>query len=472
MSEGKLAKLLEPHKDSILSAVERITGISSPKDAAMSSSGSAPATPSSSRATRVLLADKLAPNVTDWLAADGFGDARTDLFSKSLFDVRMDAGLKDDSLLAAMKEYNPEILVVRSTKVTAAQLRAAPALALVIRAGSGFNTIDVPAASAMGIFVANCPGKNARAVAELALGHLIACDRGIAANTSEFKQKRWDKNTFGKDCSGLCGRRMAILGMGEIGRLMAKYCKALGMSVVGFSRSLTKKDCEEIGIDYAVSPTDLVTGADALSIHLPATSLTKGMVDASLLSFLNDGAIIINTSRGEVVNEADLLKLAEEKKFKIGLDVYCNEPGASDKELKPESYPMAESDRIFSATHHIGASTDQAEESVGEEVCRIIASFADKGEVPNCVNLQLDTLARYAVVIRHADKVGVLAAVLTEFSKVGLNIEQMQNIVFRGGEAACAKLEVSDKPDDGVIGVLLGHEHIFSIVVNKIAHET
>ena len=297
---------------------------------------------------------------------------------------------------------------------------------------------------------------------------MIACDRRIAEGTAAFRDKKWDKKGFGKGCSGLCGRRIAVIGLGGIGKLMVKYCLALGMQVVGFSRSLTKDGAAALGIEYAVSPTDACAGADAVSFHLPLKPETKGMVGRSMLSGLNDGAIVINTSRGGVINEAELLEVAAAKGLKFGADVFCDEPAATDKELKETSYPLAESDCLKSATHHIGASTQQAEEAVGFEVLHIINEFTAGGVVPNCVNLELDTAASYSLTIRHEDKVGVLASILNELSIESINIEQMQNIIFKGGEAGCAKIEVSKKPSAACSAKLSELPHIISVEVTRI----
>ena len=179
---------------------------------------------------RVLVADKLAPLVPGRLQDLGVA-------------VTVDAGASGDALAKKIAELDPHVLVVRSTQVMAEHVRAGRVLALIVRAGAGVNTIDVAAASARGIYVANCPGKNACAVAELTIGHLVNLDRRIADNVAALREGRWDKKSFG-NARGLNGRTLAVLGTGQIGREVIKRAQALGMRVVAWSRSLTDEQAE------------------------------------------------------------------------------------------------------------------------------------------------------------------------------------------------------------------------------------
>lgn len=372
-----------------------------------------------------------------------------------------DAALSGPSLTERLAREDPEILVVRSTPVTAADLAAAPSLALVIRAGAGVNTIDVAAASARGIYVANCPGKNAAAVAELTMGHLINLDRRIADNVAALRRGEWKKKAFG-GAPGLAGRTLAIIGCGTIGREVIARALAFDMRVVGWSRSLDEDTCEALGIERASSPEEAVAEADAVSVHLALTPDTRGLIGARFFDAMKPGAYFINTSRGEIVDEAALVKAIRDKKILVGLDVFAGEPEASDGAFEGA---LAKEPHVY-GTHHIGASTEQAEDAVGDEVVRIVTAYARGGVIPNCVNLASETNASHTLVVRHADRVGVLAHILDVLREAGHNVEDMQNIVFSGASAACARMAIVGAPAPETLEQIRAHEAIFSVAAN------
>src|SRR5205085_2240187 len=165
------------------------------------------------------------------------------------------------------------------------------------RAGAGVDTIDVATASSLGIFVANCPGKNSIAVAELVIGLLLSLDRRIPDQVADLRRGTWNKGEYSK-ARGLHGRTLGILGLGEIGREVTVRAKALGMSVVAWSRSLTKEEAGRLGIGYCQTPLDLARVSDAVSVNVAATAETQNLIDASFLAALKPGAYLINTSRG------------------------------------------------------------------------------------------------------------------------------------------------------------------------------
>ena len=392
---------------------------------------------------KILLADKLSAHVQQDLAATGA-------------EVVVDPSLKETSLTAAIKEHNPDVLVVRSTKVQSEQLQAAEKLEVIIRAGAGTNTIDVKTASDRGIYVANCPGKNAVAVAELTLGHLINCDRRMADNVQSLREHVWAKKQYSK-ARGLSGRTLAVLGTGRIGQEVISRALAFGMKVQAWSRSLTPERAQTLGVSFAASPVEAATGADALTVHLALTEETHHIVNADVLAAVNSGAYIINTSRGEMVDESALIAAIESKQLRAGLDVFENEPGAGDTEF---SSAIADQASVY-GTHHIGASTDQASEAVGDEVIRIVETFRNEGSVPNCVNIAESTPATHALIVRHADKVGVLANLLNQLKEEGINVQQMENIIFKGA-AACARIQLATSPSAASMASIDSNPDVFS----------
>src|SRR5207248_2193519 len=171
---------------------------------------------------------------------------------------------------------SPDILVVRGTKVTESMLEAGP-VKLVVRAGAGYNTIDVSAASKRGIYVSNCPGKNSIAVAELAFALILALDRRVADNVIALRAGVWNKTEFSK-ARGLFGRTLGLIGVGQIGREMIPRAQALGLTVIAWSRSLTEEMATELGIQRRESIGDVARDADIVSVHLPLTKETRSMV--------------------------------------------------------------------------------------------------------------------------------------------------------------------------------------------------
>src|SRR5271157_3724155 len=242
-------------------------------------------------AMRVLIADKFEPSGIAGLQAAGC-------------EVLAQPGLRDEALAREVERLRPEVLVVRSTKVSEAVL-AAGALKLVVRAGAGYNTIDVAAASRRGIYVSNCPGKNSIAVAELAFGLILSLDRRIPDNVASLREGRWNKAEFSK-ARGLFGRTLGLIGLGQIGREMIPRARGFGMPVVAWSRSLTPAGASLLGVEYKASPVEVAAAADIVSVHVALTSQTRGLIDAKFFETMRPGAFFINTSRAEVVDEGAL----------------------------------------------------------------------------------------------------------------------------------------------------------------------
>ncbi|MBI3267813.1 MAG: hydroxyacid dehydrogenase [Planctomycetes bacterium] len=342
------------------------------------------------------------------------------------------------------------VVIVRSRRVTRDVFEAAACLSLVVRAGAGVNTIDVAAASERGVFVTNCPGKNAAAVAELAIGLLLSLDRRIVDATTELKAGRWNKAEFSK-ARGLKGRTLGVLGTGEIGRLVIGRARALGMRIVAWSRSLTEAGARELAVERRATPLEVAREADALTVHLALAPETKGLLGRELLSALPQGAIFVNTARGELVDEAALVEVARARKLRVGLDVFAGEPAEGSAAFAPAAAQAP----VFAGTPHIGASTEEAQEAIAAEALRIVKVFKEEGHAENCVNLARKTPARCQLVVRHYDKVGVLAGVLDLLRAEGINVQRVENIIFEGAKAACARIELEHRPSDAAAAELL-----------------
>ncbi len=376
---------------------------------------------------KVLIADKFEQSGLDGLQALGC-------------EIVYQADLKDDALTEAIRQTSPDVLVVRGTKVTEPMLEAGP-VKLVVRAGAGYNTIDVAAASKRGIYVSNCPGKNSIAVAELAFALILALDRRIADNVIALRQGVWNKKEFSK-ARGLFGRTLGLIGVGKIGQEMIPRARAFGMPVVAWSRSLTSDRAAALGIELKESPKEVAAASDVVSVHLALKPETRNIINAELFAAMRDGAYFINTARGEVVDQQALIDAIRNRGIRAGLDVYALEPTVATGEFQDE---IAKEAGLY-GTHHIGASTDQAQEAIAAETVRIVAEFKQTGKVPNVVNLAQQTPATHRLVVRHLDRPGVLAGVLDAIKAEHINVQEMENIVFEGAAAAVARINLDNAP--------------------------
>lgn len=394
---------------------------------------------------RVLIADKFEAS-----GVNGLKDLGAEVF--------LEPDLKEDALAARIKELEPEVLVVRSTKVNDSMMVGK--LGLIIRAGAGYNTIDVDAASGKGILVTNCPGKNSHAVAELAFGLIVAADRHIANCTVELREGKWNKKAY-SNARGLYGRTLGLIGMGKISQEMVTIAKALGMNVVAHSRWMTPDVAAALGIGRASSVEELAFLSDVISCHVALTKDTRGMLGASFFEKVRPGTIFVNTSRAEVVDQAAMLKAIEEKGIRVGLDVFEGEPatatGDYDGPLKNVKNAVV--------THHVGASTEEAQEAVAAEVVRIVKEYKLQGTAPNVVNVKRAEVATHLLVVRHLDKVGVLAHVLSALRDESVNVQEMENIVLGGATAAIAQISVDKAPSEQCLLNIKRHEAVFDASV-------
>ncbi len=381
------------------------------------------------------------------LMADRFPEEKLKKLRELGVDVNYQPDLKWDELPDAIGGY--EILCVRSTRVTAETIDRADSLVLIIRVGSGINTIDVEAASERGIYVANCPGKNSIAVAELTMGLLLAVDRRIPQATEALRKGQWLKKEFGK-ADGLKGKKFGIAGFGRIGRAVAERAEAFEMEVLVWSRSYTPEKAREDGTTYCPDLKTLCREADIISVHLPLNDSTRHLFNEELFNEMKPGAIFINTSRGELVDQEALYRAMEERGLRAALDVFEGEPGSTTAEYR---HPILQHPN-FVGTPHIGASTKQAQNAVADETIRIIKTFMEEGSVPNCVNLELATSVKAQLIVRHYNRVGVLASVLDLLREYNINVENMRNTIFKKEEAAVATLQLNREPPEELLNRL------------------
>jgi D-3-phosphoglycerate dehydrogenase len=338
---------------------------------------------------KIVVADDLPASALDLLRAEaGWAvDARAGRSAAALASDLADA----------------DALLVRSaTKVTADLIAAAPRLRIVARAGTGVDNVDVDAASASGILVVNAPGANSISVAEHACALMLALARSVPAADRAMKSSRWEKKKFlGHE---LRGKTLGILGFGRIGQEVAQRAHAFGMRVAAHDPFIARDVAAALGVEL-MSLDELCAAADYLTLHLPATNETRHLFDAGRLARCKRGIRIINTARGELIDER-ALKDALEAGIVAGaaLDVFESEP--------PGDWSLAQSPQVI-ATPHIAASTEEAQELVGIETAATVRDFLRHGLVRNAVNFPAvhpDEMRRLQPWIRLADRLGAVAA--------------------------------------------------------------
>lgn len=285
--------------------------------------------------------------------------------------------LSEAELIPLMTDV--EAMVVRSeTKVTRKLMESAPKLRVVGRAGVGVDNVDVEAATARGVVVMNTPGGNTVTTAELTFFMLGALARKIPAAHASMVAGKWDRKLF--QGTEIAGKTLGILGAGRIGTEVGKRALAFGMRVVAYDPFLSDARAKALGFEGASDPDVVYRAADFITVHLPVTAETRGMINADTIARMKPGVRLVNCARGEIVNEADLVAALESGRVGgAALDVFVTEPLSADHKLR--SLPNVV------LTPHLGASTEEAQEKCGLEVAEIITGYLLTGEVRNSVNL-------------------------------------------------------------------------------------
>jgi D-3-phosphoglycerate dehydrogenase len=386
------------------------------------------------------------------LIADKFPDKYIEQMKDLDLEVIYQPKLGEKDLPEAANDI--DILIVRSTIVNEETINSSSKLNLIIRAGSGVNNIAISAANKKGIYVTNCPGMNAVAVAELAIGLMIALDRFIPDNVSDFRNGIWNKDKYSKGL-GLKGKTLGVIGVGNIGKEVAKRAIAFDMNVYG--KDITR--IEGVQIKDFSEMDQLLPLCDIISIHLPATPQTKGLFNKQMFSYMKNGAYIVNTSRHDVIVEDDLIEAIKEKNLRVALDVFKGEPEGKSGEVKSK---LQDNPNIY-VTHHIGASTEQSQDAVAEETVNIIKHYVHSGVIDHWVNRAKITDAKYQLVVKHYDKPGVLAGVLDVIRSGNINIEEIENIIFEGGIAACCTMKLQNPVTADMLKKISENSNVISV---------
>ncbi len=396
------------------------------------------------------------------LVTDSFDAAATDTLRESGFDVIHNAMLDGDTIAAAMRDLQPQVLVVRGVHVGAEALEASNQLALVICAGSDTQCVDLDAANRLGVMVSHCPGRNAAAVAELAWGLILACDRRIPDQVHDLRAGQPASSAY-SDSAGLAGRTLGIVGLGQVGQEVARRGLAFGMHVVAWSKHITEDRCDALGIDFCANLVNLAKLADVVSVSVTANEETRGLLGEKFLNALRPGAIVVNTSRGHVCDEAALLHAVRNRGIRAGLDIFCDEP----ESCSAAETALAAEPGVY-GTFRVGDHTEQARLSIDSEVVRILRAWHADGTVLHCVNVTEHTAASAVLMVRHANRPGVLARIFDVLGKAGINVEQMDNQISTGGEAAVARVFTASPPSPQVVSAVRTCPHVLGVTMSPL----
>src|SRR5208282_6342598 len=260
---------------------------------------------------------------------------------------------------------------------------------------------------------------------------------------------QWNKKEFSR-ADGVFGKTLGVIGVGSIGSEVIRRAHSFGLRVLAWSRSLTPELAGELGVQRCETVEDIFREADIVTLHVALKPETRQLVNAARLRLMKPRAILINTARGEVVDQVALREALESKCIRAGLDVFDPEPAEA---VATFDDPILKLPNLH-GTHHIGASTEQAQNAIADDARRVIETFVKTGVVLNGVNLARRTPAKWQLVVRHHDRVGVLAFVMDHIRRAGLNIEEVQNVVFDGALAASCRIQLGGEPPSSLLSTI------------------
>ncbi len=397
------------------------------------------------------------------LVVDEFGAAGLESLRSFGCDAIHNRALHYSTLHGAIRDLEPDVLIVKSMAVTEAALAACDRLGLIVCTGPSTDALDVAAASRRGIFVSHCPGRTAAAVAELAWGLIVACDRRLPDAVASLRSGKWDPPA-GAVAAGLAGRTLGIVGLGHVGQEIARRGLAFGMQVVAWSRNITEERCDAMGIDYCANLVNLAKLSDVISVSVTANEESVGLLGEKFFNATKANAILVNTSPSTVVNESALLAAVRTKGMRAGIELH--DVAAADRGRASLAALLLEPG-VY-ATAQVAALTEQAREATDQDVVRTVRQWIDEGTVVGCVNRTTATSAVTLLHVRHLNKPGVLAEVFEVLGRSGINVEEMENVICAGGDAGIARIHVNATPTEGQVAAIRGAEHVLGVTVQAI----
>lgn len=343
---------------------------------------------------RVLIADAISP--------EGLAPLRED----ERFEIVERAGLKAEDLARAIEGMHA-VIVRSSTRITRESLKYADALQVIGRAGVGVDNIDVEAATEHGVAVLNAPSGNTISAAELTFALILACVRRIPAADRSMKSGEWDRKSF--TGTELYGKTLGLVGAGRIGGEVARRARAFGMRVCAYDPYLTAERARTLEIELA-RLDEVLTRADVLSLHVPLTDATAGLIGAAELGRMKKGAIVVNAARGGVIDEHALAEAVRGGHLAgAGLDVFAEEPAPADHPLRSVGQVVL--------TPHLGASTQEAQHNVAVEIAEAVRAALADGDLTRAVNAPAiggEEMRRLRPMLELCDRIGRIAAAMCD----------------------------------------------------------
>jgi len=388
--------------------------------------------------------------------ADGLPSSAIELLSQPDWDIDNRQGRQPAELMADLSDA--DALVVRSaTKVTRDVIDAAPKLRVIARAGTGVDNVDVAAATARGIVVMNAPGANSLSVAELAMGLILSMARNIPAADASMKTSKWEKAKFAG--AEIRSKTLGLVGLGRIGQEVAARAHAFEMKVIAHDPFISAEMAATLGVEL-VSLDDLCARADYISLHLPALPSTRHLFNADRFARCRKGVRIINTARGELIDEAALADAIEHGQVAgAGLDVFDPEP--------PRNWRLPLLPQVV-ATPHIAASTKEAQEQVGSETAAALHDFLKEGIIRNAVNfpsLSPEAYKRLGPYLSLARSLGLVVAQMGEARISGVGVR------YYGELAAEDNQLLGGAVLEGVLSAILSSGGVTAVNARTVAGE-
>jgi len=351
------------------------------------------------------------------------------------------------------------VLVVRRTRVSSEVIAAGKALQLIVRAGTNTANIAVEEASTQGIFVSNCPHKDAVAIAELTLALLLALDRGVLENVAALKKGLLDEPEA-IDARGLAGRTLGILGFGPVEREIVKRARAFDMKLLAWSPTLTPELAVAGNVGFCGWPRELARESEMVTVYAPQQETDELLVDAEFLQNMRDGAYLVYVGHPAALDETALAEVAKERNLRVAYDISAPQLAGSNAgrfRSRLQALPNV------IGTHHLADRTQQAYQATATEVVRVIREFLVAGEVVNCVNILEHSPATWQLVLRLRDTVGVLASIMEHIRTDGINVEEMSSRVFMGAQAGFCTIALDERPSTEALNAIRGLDGVLHL---------
>lgn len=358
---------------------------------------------------------------------------------RSLAEVVHEPGATADRIRALMAGVG--ILVARGQRVGRDIIHASPTLQMIIHAEEGPGEIAVEEASVHGVFVTHCPDRYADSVCELAIGLMVALDRGLVSHAQAMREGRWERGEL-RHANGLHGRCLGLLGYDADGRCVAQAAREFGMRVLVWSPNLQTRFDDLPDLEPRSFPIELAQHADIICVcHFPSGEHMP-VVDRAFVEAMPPGAMLIHVGNPQAVDEVALARAVRERGLRVALDRFQSEPTVDSARLRQDLLTLPG----VLATPAIGRVTRQAKLAVANEVVNIARRFLVGGETVNCINLLERSPATWQLVLRVRDQVGVMAAILDAIRADGVNAEEITSRVFTGAKAAWCAISLDERP--------------------------